>query len=104
MYTGRDFVVANFSDLNTYGFDFVHDMRAGDTIVTQSWSLATKNGNGQAPATLFVGTPWHLSATAVAQQISGLVAGTIYIVGCSVSTALGDTIVLWSHIRSEVVG
>lgn len=104
MYAGRDFVVANVEDRNVYGFDFVHDLQSGDSVQRQSWSLTTREGSGEAPSSLFIDTPWFASETSVCQEISGLVSGTVYIIECVVTTRLGDTLSLWSYIRSETVG
>lgn len=104
MYTGRDFIVANVEDRNVYGFDFVHDLQTGDSVQGQSWSLTTRDGSGEAPSSLFVDTPWFVSESSVCQAVSGLVSGTVYIIECVVTTRLGDTLSLWSYIRSETVG
>lgn len=104
MYTGVDFYITNQNNDEVFGFDFVNDMQPGDTILTAAWSLTVNNGQSAAPSTLFPGTFYYYSSTAVVNRISGLVAGVPYVLQCVVTTSLGDTLTLWTNIYSEIVG
>jgi len=78
-------------------------MLATDSVVSATWSLSVAQGVDPNPSAHLDGTPFFYSRTISTQRISGLLAGVTYIITCTVGTAQGNTITLWSRITCEVI-
>jgi hypothetical protein len=102
MYVGRDFDPADAVESSLYTFDFVNEMQDGDTITAATWACAVaaaSEGADASPATHVIGSAIFLG-TETSQRVSGLLAGVIYVLSATVTTTKGDTLSLWSHVKS----
>lgn len=65
-----------------------------------AFSLTVVTGTDASPSTHLDGLP-GISGTTGLQRLSGLVAGVNYILEATATTAQGNTIILYSHVRCE---
>lgn len=103
MYVGRDFDFANAAESEVFALDFSNDIADDDAIAGSSWTCTVQSGTDASAASRLVGTPFTYSSTISAQRVAGLLPGVTYILTCTVTTLLGNTVVLWSRVRGEVV-
>lgn len=100
-YAGNNFGDASPNEGDDYAFDFVRDI-GGNTITGAEWFCELVTGNDPAPSS---GVGSHLvggpvfSGSITAQRVSGLIAGNIYRLRAVVTTDVGSTLELYSHVR-----
>lgn len=102
MFVGSDFQVMDVGENEVFGLNFVNDLPTGDSILSVVFTLTVKDGFGvdPSPAAHLNGTP-GFSGTTVLQRLSGLLPGVTYVVQAVVTTALGNTISLYSHVACQ---
>lgn len=100
MYVGRDFDVADSGESEVYTLDFVNDLAASDSLATVTWSLSVNQGTDPSPNSHLSGSA-VIAGTQTLQRISGLLPGVNYKVEAVVTTTLGNTVSLWSHVRCQ---
>lgn len=84
---------------STYTFDFGNDLPNGDTITGASWTLVVVSGTDSSPSSRLIGAS-TVNGTLVSQQIGGTPAGVRYAVRALAMTAQGNSISIFSHLRS----
>jgi hypothetical protein len=103
MYVGRDFDPSDIGESERFTLDFVNDLQAGDSITGAVWSceVAAKSALPDPGAASHVDGPAEFLGTKTSQRISGLVAGVIYALTATVTTANNDIVMLWSHVECK---
>lgn len=90
----------------------MNDCTAGETISTvvgSAWNISVGQGTDSTASTHIIGgasiviPDGATSLLATTQRISGLNPGVVYIVQAVVTTSLGNTKSLWSHVFGERV-
>jgi hypothetical protein len=82
----------------TYTFDFISNLAPGETITPQSVIVAVYSGTDPNPGMMLAGSASVTNITQVLQNLTGGVLGTIYEVACTVTTSLGQTLVLSAYL------
>ena len=100
IYAGRDWDIQDVGESELFGLDFVNDLPTGDSLSTVAWTLTVAEGTDPAPNTHLDGLP-GTSGTIALQRLSGLLPNVRYILKATASTALGNTIILYSHVACE---
>jgi hypothetical protein len=101
--------VGNFSPTNPpeselFTFDFVNDLRPGDSIASvTSWTNSVVEGVDPNVAGTVVGAA-TIFGTKVTQRMKNWAPGVIYSSCCLVHTAFGDDLDLWALCPDEAVG
>ena len=103
MYCGADFSVCDPSESEIYAFNFVNDLTPGDTLASAVWTCTVSQGVDANPSARLSGAASVYESTYTTQRIIGGVAGVSYILMATATTAQGNTLVLWSHSRVEVI-
>jgi hypothetical protein len=109
VYAGRDFSPAEQAESLIYGLDFVNDVVEDEILTGAVWELVVRHGIDPAPNSHLVGTPQLVvpngtgAQTATTQRIAGLLPDVTYTVRAVVTTSMGNTFSLWSHISGEPV-
>lgn len=102
MYTGRDFPPADPGESEPYSFDFVKDLEAGEVITGANWTCIVaedSEGTDDDPSSrIGTGAPDN-SGTFTRQVVAGLLPGVKYVLEATVTTSLGKTVSLWSHVE-----
>jgi hypothetical protein len=100
MYVGRDFDPSDSGESERYSFDFVNDLQTGDSIVGATWTceIAAKSSGADDTAAGRIDGPAVFTGTKTTQRVSGMVPGCTYCLTATVTTALLDTVSLWSHV------
>src|SRR5262245_1258438 len=103
MYVGRDFDPTDTGENERFTFDFVNDLQKGDSIIGVTWAceVAAKSALPDAEAANRINGPAQFLGTKTTQRVSGMVAGVIYALTAIVTTANGDTLMLWSHVECK---
>jgi hypothetical protein len=74
-------------------FDFTSRLTAAETISTASVTAIVYSGTDAAPGSLISGTT-TISGKTVTQKVAGGVLGVTYLLKCSITTSLGQTLAL----------
>lgn len=98
MFVGRSFSPMDVGENEVFGLDFVNDLPPLDSIRAVSFTLIVDQGSDPNPSSHLNGSP-GFSGTVALQRISGLLGGVNYLIQATVTTALGNTISLYSYIR-----
>ena len=99
-YTGKDFTATDPGAVETYSFDFVNDLGAGESIAGASFDCAAVDGDDAAAASRLQGAAL-VTGSIASQQVAGLLAGVLYRLQCAATTNLGDVLILYSHVRCK---
>lgn len=112
MYAGRDFSPAEQVESETFGLNFVNDFTSGEvisTIVGGAWGISVVQGSDGNAISHVIGSATIVvpdgstASTATIQRISGLLPDVKYAVQAVVTTSLGNTKALYSHILGQEV-
>lgn len=109
MYCGRDFSPAETAESLIYGLDFVNDLAEGESLTGATWEVLVREGADPDPDSHIVGVPALVTPdgttaqTATTQRIAGLLPDVIYTIRAVVTTSLGNSLSLWSHVQGEPV-
>lgn len=112
MFVGRDFSPQETVESETFGLNFVNDLTSGETISTvvgSTWNISVVQGTDTNASAHIIGSASIVipdgatSNIATVQRISGLLPDVVYMVQAVVTTSLGNTKSLWSHIYGETV-
>lgn len=95
-----DFSDAEPTDTIVYTIDFVQDLAVGDSIATAAWQIIVSSGVDPLASAHTVGAP-VIVGTEVRQTVGGLISGNYYVMRALVTTALGNKVSLFSHVRSD---
>jgi len=68
-----------------FGFNFVKQLPAGETISSAEWTITVKQGVDPNPSAMLSGSP-VISGTKVTQKIVGCVDGVQYCLTCTATT------------------
>lgn len=95
---------ADFSDTaparsEVYTIDFARDLGSGDSIASAVWQIISPTRADEAAASRAVGDP-VIVGTTVSQTAVGLRSGVQYVMRALVTTTQGNSISLFSHVRS----
>jgi hypothetical protein len=103
MYVGRDFDPSDTGESERYTFDFANDMQAGDAITAATWTceVAAKSAAADAGAAGYIDGPAVYTGTKTTQRVTGMQPGVIYCLTATITTALLDTVSLWSHVECK---
>lgn len=103
MYVGRDFDPSDTGESERYTLDFVNDLQAGDTIVSAAWvcEVAAKSVGSDEEAASRIDGPAVYLGSKTTQRVTGMVPGVTYCLTATVTTALLDTVSLWSHVECK---
>ncbi len=100
MYVGRDFSPSDVGENEIYSLDFVNDLQSGETITAVTFTMTVAQGVDATPSARLNGSPgW--TGTRTMQRCSGMLGGVTYTLQAVVTTSLGNTLSLFSHIRSQ---
>jgi hypothetical protein len=99
-YVGTDFDVATKGERQPYALDFVRDIADGDTLVSAIWTCEVVEGIDPNASSCISG-PASVSGTKTFQFVILLVPGVRYRLTATVITAVGSTVVLYSHVTCE---
>jgi hypothetical protein len=104
MYVGRDFDPSDTGENERYSFDFVNDLQSGDTIQSVTWdcTVSVRSALDDPNAPLCISEPAVYTGTRTTQRVSGMQAGVVYVLTASVTSTMGDTVSLWSHVECKV--
>lgn len=80
--------------------DFVNDLPTGDSVSTVAFTMTVASGTDASPSSRIDGLP-GVSGTQVGTRVSGLLPNVTYILKATVTTTLGNTLILYSHIPCE---
>jgi hypothetical protein len=102
VWVGADYQIMDVGENEVFGLNFVNDLPSGDSILSVVFTLTVKDGYGTDPnpSAHLNGTP-GVSGTTALQRLSGLLPGVTYILQAIVTTALGNTISLYSHVPTQ---
>ena len=104
MYVGRDFDPSDSGEAELYGFDFVKDVRPGDTLASAAWSCKvaaiSENADPDDPAAYIIGTA-GAAGTKTTQSIAGFKPGVTYMLQATATMNSGDIVSLWSHVECK---
>lgn len=103
MYVGQDFSVCDPSENELYALDFVNDLASGEFLVASTWSCTVSQGTDPNPSARLSGSAHVFGTTITTQRVLGGIAGVSYVLQATVTTTSGNTLVLWSHSRVEVI-
>ena len=112
MYVGRDYSPMEQVESETFGLNFVSDLTAGEvisTVVGGAWNISVVQGSDSGSAACLIGgaaivvPDGATSNIATTQRISGLLPDVVYCVQAVVTTSLGNTKSLYSHVLGEKV-
>src|SRR5687768_17387566 len=98
-YTGKDFTDASVGEEEFYGFNFVKDLPAGETIVSAEFFLTSFPSKNSDPdsQTRLVGSP-IIVETRVTQKVKTEVGGIRYKLKCKVTTSItASKLILFSY-------
>jgi hypothetical protein len=103
MYVGRDFDPSDTGESERYTFDFINDVQSGDFIEGAVWTceVAAKSANTAPNAAACIDGPAVFTGTRTTQRVTGMVPGVTYCLTATVTTALLDTVSLWSHVECK---
>ena len=96
----------------TFGLNFVNDLTSGEvisTVVGGVWNISVVQGSDSGAAVCLIGgaaiviPDGATSNIATTQRISGLLPDVVYCVQAVVTTNLGNTKSLYSHVLGEKV-
>lgn len=105
-YTGKDFTDAEVGEEEFYGFNFVKDLPAGETIVAAEFFLTSYPSKNSDPdsQTRLIGDPL-IAGTRVVQRIKIEVGGIRYKLKCKVTTSItASKPILFSYINVNSEG
>lgn len=100
MYAGIDFDPMTEGESEPLWVDFVQDLPTGDSISAVEFSLTVQSGTDPAPETRLDGLP-GVSGTMVGIRVSGALGGVTYNLIATVTTALGNTLILYGGLPCE---
>jgi hypothetical protein len=103
MYVGRDFDPSDTGESERYTFDFINDVQSGDFIEGAVWAceVAAKSAAPDVDAASRIDGPAVFTGTRTTQRVTGMVPGVTYCLTATVTTALLDTVSLWSHVECK---
>ena len=78
-------------------FDFASDLAVGETISTQTVTATVYSGTDANPAAIISGGA-SASGTKVTQTITGGFTGVIYVLTCTITTSLSQTLKLVGYL------
>lgn len=84
-------------DTKTYQFDFSSQLTSGETISTQSVAATVYSGTDSSPSSIISGSA-SASGAVVSQKITAGTVGVIYELACTITTSLGQTLVLTGYL------
>ncbi len=84
-------------EVRSYSFDFTSALGTTETISTKSVTAAVYSGTDASPSTIISGSA-SSSGSIVTQKITTGIAGVIYGLTCTVTTSLGQTLVLMAFL------
>ena len=105
MYVGADYSPGDNSESELYGLDFVNDLPSGDTIATASWTCANASDTqvtDATPSVRITAGPFIPSSTITTVRLGGLQSGVKYVLTAVVTTSLGNTLSLFTHVTGEL--
>lgn len=103
MYVGADFSPVDVGEVISEAFDFVNDLAPGDSISGAVWTcgIAKESSGVDAAASSRMLGPAGVSGTVTSQRFAGFLPGVTYLLTAIITTTLGDTLDLWSHVYCE---
>lgn len=81
------------AEVKNVTFDFTSLLASGETISTQVVTAAVYSGTDAAPSAIISGAA-SASGSVVTQKITGGTTGVIYELTCTITTSLGETLIL----------
>lgn len=84
-------------ETKTYQFDFSSSLAAGETLSTQVVTASVYSGVDASPSSLISGVA-SSSGAVVSQKIAGGTLGVLYELLCTVTTSLGQTLLLSGYL------
>jgi hypothetical protein len=78
-------------------FDFISRLGPTETISTKVVTCVVYSGTDPSPSSMISGAASH-SGTIVSQLVIGGVAGVIYELHCTITTSLGQTLILSAYL------
>ena len=72
-------------------FDFTSALSASETISTASVAATVYSGTDTSPSSVVSGTA-TISGQTVTQKVTGGVLGVVYLLTCTITTSLGQTV------------
>lgn len=106
MYVGRDFDPMDNAESDVFGFNFVNDLQAGDSIVSAVWNISVADDSpavDPTPSARLMNTPWLYSPTITLQRIVSPVVNVKYVLQAVCNTNSGSVLSLFSYFRGEAV-
>ena len=73
-------------------FDFTSFLNLGETVSTQVTTSSVWSGTDSSPAAMISGASSNASGV-ISQLITGGLAGVLYLLSCTITTSLGQTLV-----------
>lgn len=96
--TGRaDLSPKLVGETKVYSFDFSSALAVGETVSTQVVTAAVYSGVDASPSSLISGLA-SASGAVVSQKITGGVLGVLYELLCTITTSLGQTLLLSGYL------
>ena len=102
MDTGRSWDVANPTESQVYSYDFINDLGTGETLVTASFALTVLEGTDNTPSSRLTGVS-GINGSVASQRVQFLNAGVVYVLACTVTTSLSNTITLSAKLSCQAV-
>ena len=75
-----------------YGIDFSNLLGSGETITSATASMRVVSGTDAAPSAMLSGSP-VVNGGIVSHKLTGGVAGVVYLLGLTIYTSAGQTII-----------
>jgi len=86
------------SDTDTLKFNFISAMKPRDSILTKVVTASVYSGTDANPSNLIVGSALS-NGTLVTQRVCNGVAGVVYELKCTITTASGNTLVMTGYLH-----
>lgn len=100
MYIGRDFHPIDIGESAEFTIDFARDLEDGDSILSAVWDCWAEIGTDADAATRLIGGA-SVDGTKTTQRVEGTLAGVKYGLQAVVITTLGNTVSLFSYVKSQ---
>jgi hypothetical protein len=97
MYIGQDFSDMDVGEVEVFGFDFARELVTDEKVLSTTWSCTVAEGKDATPAARLNGGA-QMQGTKSLQKISGMIAGTRYLLMATVTTDQDNIKSLWSFV------
>ena len=101
-YVGENFTGTDPTEVELYAFDFLTVLATGEVILTATFAVSVISGTDPLASTRKVGIT-IINGTVVAQMVGPLLAGCTYLLQATVTTSLGQTLDLYSHVPCQAL-